>query len=37
MKPARGPQTDFFSNYCTGIPGPRWGAVIDVADMHLGS
>ena len=21
MKPARGPQTDFFSNYCSGIPG----------------
>ena len=21
MKPARGPQTEFFSNYCNGIPG----------------
>ena len=21
MKPARGPQTKFFSNYCSGIPG----------------
>ena len=21
MKPARGPQTRFFSNYCSGIPG----------------
>ena len=21
MKPARGPQTIFFSNYCSGIPG----------------
>ena len=21
MKPARGPQTRFFSNYCNGIPG----------------
>ena len=21
MKPARGPQTKFFSNYCNGIPG----------------
>ena len=21
MKPARGPQTEFFSNYCSGIPG----------------
>ena len=21
MKPARGPQTEFFCNYCSGIPG----------------
>ena len=21
MKPARGPKTDFFNNYCNGIPG----------------
>ena len=36
MKPARGPQTELFSNYCNGIPGlANYEMPNDVREGHF--